>query len=115
MVEHFNVAILLNPELTNNDVVDTAGGVCPGVGFVISAETREATSKDGNTSKESTQTCKISLNSLGQLQCDDSFGLSFYTLTPELEFWVDGTMEDKILLEALSMKGTDRRVMTHLL
>lgn len=38
VIDHFHVAVLLNPKLSNNDVVDTAGGVCPGVGFIISAE-----------------------------------------------------------------------------
>lgn len=51
----------------------------------------------------------------GQLQCDDSFGLCFYAFTPELEFGVDGPMEDEILPEALSVEGADRRVMAHLL
>lgn len=54
------------------------------------------------------------MHSLGELQCDDSLGLCFYALSPKLEFGVDGTMEDKILLEALSMKGTDWRVMAYL-
>lgn len=38
VVYHFHVPILLNPKLTNNDVVDTTSGVRPGIGFIISAE-----------------------------------------------------------------------------
>lgn len=50
VIDHFHIAVLLNPKLTNNDVVDTTGGVCPGVRFIISAETKsimpdDATSK----------------------------------------------------------------------
>lgn len=41
VIDHFHVAVLLNPKLTNNDIVDTTGGVCPGVGFIISAETKK--------------------------------------------------------------------------
>lgn len=52
---------------------------------------------------------------LGQLQCDESFGLSFYALSPKFKFGVDGTVEDKIVFEPLSLKGTDWRVMTNLL
>lgn len=52
---------------------------------------------------------------LGQLQRDESLGLSFYALSPKLEFGVDGAMEDKIVIEALSLKGTDWRVMANLL
>lgn len=52
---------------------------------------------------------------LGQLQCDGSFRLSFNALSPELQFGIYGTMKDKILFETLSMKGTDWRVVTHLL
>ena len=38
VIYHFHTAILLNPKLTDNDVMDTAGGVCPGVAFIISAK-----------------------------------------------------------------------------
>lgn len=55
------------------------------------------------------------VHSLGQLQCDDSLGLSFYALSPKLEFGVNGAMEDEVLLKALSLKGTDWRVMAYLL
>lgn len=55
------------------------------------------------------------LFSLGQLQRDHTPGLSFYTLPPKLEFGVNGAVEHKILLEALSVKGTDRGVMANLL
>lgn len=67
--------------------------------------------------KESAQTYKtvLTVHLLGQLQRDESFGLCFYALTPKLEFGADGSMEDKILFEALSLKGTDRRVMAYLL
>ena len=41
VVEHFHVAVLLNPKLANDDVVDTTSGVCPSVGFIISAETKK--------------------------------------------------------------------------
>lgn len=37
MIDHFHIAVLLDPKLTNNDIVDATGGVCPGVGFVVSA------------------------------------------------------------------------------
>lgn len=52
---------------------------------------------------------------LGQLQGDDTFWLSFYTFPPELEFGVDGSMKHKVLLQALSMEGTDWRMVAHLL
>lgn len=52
---------------------------------------------------------------LGKLQCDDAFRLSFHTLAPELEFGIDGSMKNKVLLQALSMKGADWRVVAHLL
>lgn len=38
VIDHFHAAVLLNPKLTDNDVVHTAGGVCPGVGFVVPVE-----------------------------------------------------------------------------
>lgn len=38
VIDHFHAPILLNPKLTNNDVVDTTGRVCPSVGFIISVE-----------------------------------------------------------------------------
>lgn len=41
VIDHFHAAVLLNPKLTNNDIVDTTGGVCPGVGFIISTETKK--------------------------------------------------------------------------
>lgn len=46
VIDHFHAAVLLNPKLTNNDIVDTTGGVCPGVGFIISAETKKQKSED---------------------------------------------------------------------
>lgn len=41
VIDHFHAAVLLNPKLTDDDIVDTTGGVCPGVGFIISAETKK--------------------------------------------------------------------------
>lgn len=43
VIEHFHAAILLNPKLTDDNVVDATGGVCPGVRFVISTETKKST------------------------------------------------------------------------
>lgn len=40
VIEHFHAAVLLNPKLTNDDIVHTTGGVCPGVGLIISAKTK---------------------------------------------------------------------------
>ena len=56
----------------------------------------------------------MTVNLLGKLQCDGSLGLGFYALSPELEFGIYGAMEDKILPETLSVKGTDRRVVAYL-
>lgn len=39
VVDDLHVAILLNPKLTDDDVMHTACGVCPGVGLVVSMET----------------------------------------------------------------------------
>lgn len=41
--------------------------------------------------------------------------LGLHTLPPELEFGVDGTVEDKVLPEALGVEGADGRVVAHLL
>lgn len=38
VIDHFHAAVLLDPELAHDDVVHAAGGVGPGVGFVMSAE-----------------------------------------------------------------------------
>lgn len=38
MVDYFHVAILLNPKLTDNDIVHTTCGVCPGVGLTVPME-----------------------------------------------------------------------------
>lgn len=38
MVDDLHAAILLNPKLTDDDVVHTACGVCPGVGLIVSVE-----------------------------------------------------------------------------
>lgn len=40
LIDHFHVSVLLNPKLADNDVVDAAGGVCPGVCFIISAQVK---------------------------------------------------------------------------
>lgn len=37
MVDHFHVAVLLDPQLAHNDVVNAACGVGPCVGFVVAA------------------------------------------------------------------------------
>lgn len=55
------------------------------------------------------------MHSLRKLQCDGSLGLCFDALSPELQFGVNGAMKHKILLEALGMKGADRRMMADLL
>lgn len=65
--------------------------------------------------KSDLQSSLKTVHSLGQFQCDESLGFSFYALSPKLKFRVDGPMEDEILLEALSLKGTDWRVMAYLL
>lgn len=38
MVDDLHVAILLNPKLTDDDIVHTTCGVCPGVGLIVSME-----------------------------------------------------------------------------
>lgn len=40
VIEHFHAAVLLNPKLTNDDIVHTTGGVGPGVGLIISVKTK---------------------------------------------------------------------------
>lgn len=40
VIDHFNIAILLNPKLTNDDVMHTTGGVCPSISLIISAEVK---------------------------------------------------------------------------
>lgn len=52
---------------------------------------------------------------LEQLQCDGPFGLGLDALAPELEFGVDGAVEDKVPRQALSVEGTDWGVMGDLL
>lgn len=52
---------------------------------------------------------------LGQLQRDESLGLSFYALSPKFEFGADGAVESKVVVEALSLEGADGRVMANLL
>lgn len=49
VIEHFHAAILLNPKLTDDNVVDATGGVCPGVRFVISTETKKHSAKEKKT------------------------------------------------------------------
>lgn len=41
VIDHFHVAVLLDPKLANNYVVDTAGGVCPGVRFIMPTQRRD--------------------------------------------------------------------------
>lgn len=38
VVNHLHVAVLLDPELAHNDVVNAACGICPCVGFVVAAD-----------------------------------------------------------------------------
>lgn len=45
MIDHFHAAVLLDPQLAHDDVVHAAGGVCPGVGFVVPAETLQLRAK----------------------------------------------------------------------
>ena len=49
----------------------TAGRVGPGIGFIM----------------------------FEQLQCDGPPGLRLHTLAPELQLWVDGTVEPEVLIE----------------
>lgn len=51
----------------------------------------------------------------GQLQRDGALRLGFDALPPKLQLGVDGAVEDEVVLQALGLKGADRRVMTHLL
>lgn len=51
----------------------------------------------------------------GQLQSDDPLGLGFDALSPELQLGVDRAVKDEVVLQALCLKGTDWRVMAHLL
>lgn len=111
VVDDFHVAVLLNPKLTHDDIVHAACGVCPGVGFVVSME---PSSKSQSGIREQAQR-RLKGHLLGQLQRDHTPGLGFYTLTPEFEFGVNGAVEHKVLLEALSLKGTDWGVMADLL
>lgn len=45
MIDHVHTTILLNPKLTNDDIVNTTCGVGPGVGFIIS-EKKEAKDRE---------------------------------------------------------------------
>lgn len=38
VIDHLHAAVLLNPKLTDDDVVHTTGRVRPGVGFVVPVE-----------------------------------------------------------------------------
>lgn len=111
MVDDLHVAILLNPQLTHDDVVHTACGVCPGVGLIVSMEKNAW----GQWGMKEQHTAGWRLSLPGQLQRDHTPGLSFYALPPKLEFGVNGAVEHKILLETLSLKGTDWGVMANLL
>ena len=41
VIDHFHLAVLLDPKLAHDDVVDTAGGVGPGVRLVVPTWRRE--------------------------------------------------------------------------
>ena len=41
VIDHFHLAVLLDPKLAHDDVVDAAGGVCPGVRLVVPTQRRE--------------------------------------------------------------------------
>lgn len=111
VVDDFHVAVLLNPKLADDDIVHAACGVSPGVGFVVSMETNVWVGEGIRQPLHSW----LKTNLLGQLQCDGTPGLGFYTLPPKFEFGVNGAVEHKVLLEALSLKGTDWGVMADLL
>jgi len=38
MINNFNISILLNPQLSHDNVMNTAGRVGPGVSFIVTAE-----------------------------------------------------------------------------
>lgn len=38
MINNFNISILLNPQLSHDNVMNTAGRVGPGVGFIVTVE-----------------------------------------------------------------------------
>lgn len=116
VVDDLHISILLNPQLTHDDVVNTTCGVCPCVRLIVPGEkTTTQTHRDKGTPKTASFLLVSQKYLLGQLQCDDAFWLSFHTLTPELEFGVDGSMKHKVFLQALSVEGADRRVVAHLL
>lgn len=50
MVDDFHVAILLNPKLTDDYIVHTTCGVCPGVGLIVSMEKTLRVSRELNSS-----------------------------------------------------------------
>lgn len=52
---------------------------------------------------------------LEKLEGDGPFGLCLDALAPELEFGVDGAMEDEVVVQPLRMEGADGRVMADLL
>lgn len=54
-------------------------------------------------------------NSLEQLQRHGAFRLRLHTFAPELEFGADGAVELELLLQRLSVEGTDGGVVAHLL
>ena len=61
-----HVAVLLNPELSHDDVVHTARRIRPRICFIV----------------------------FKKLQYDGSFGFCFYALPPELQFGIDWAMKD---------------------
>lgn len=38
VIDDLHAAVLLDPKLADDDVMDAAGGVCPGVGFIVPLE-----------------------------------------------------------------------------
>jgi hypothetical protein len=51
VVQDLHSPILLDPQLPKDDIVHTAGGIGPGVGFIVSVKTTE-TSKSGQWSAD---------------------------------------------------------------
>lgn len=79
-------------------------------------EPEEQREKRGQTTCESTSRLGSWISGLlEQLQRDGPFGLGLHTLAPELEFGVDGAVEDKVPRQALGVEGTDWRVVGNLL
>lgn len=110
VIDHLHAAVLLDPQLTHDDVVHAAGGVGPGVGFVVPAEMLQLRAG------RRWRCCGLLMVRLpGQLQGDGALGLGFDALPPELELGVDGAVEDEVVLQALGLEGANWGVMAHLL